>query len=118
MGIVAEESQWPWPDRCVVAALRTIVPRRSTAAVSSVLLLARITPWLPASDSGLTTHGNRAAEACCSVFSSKPHRRKLGCGTPARASSSRIQCLLRAAEAASSGVDGSQAAVLTAAECG
>ena len=79
------------------------MPRRRVSRVASCAgrSSARITPRLPESIVGLTTHGNRVAAAMTAGSSDKCHSLKAGDGTPAAANRQRMMCLSRAASAAS-----------------
>ena len=73
---------------------------RRTAATNWSTLLARMTPRLAESASGLTTHGNATPRAARNGSSFSAMRRKRGIGSPAAARHWRIWYLSRAAATA------------------
>ena len=68
---------------------------------------ARITPRLPDSPSGLTTHGRPTSRATAATSAPEGSRAKRGCGTPASASARRIAALSRVRATAAGGLCGS-----------
>ncbi len=81
-----------------------------TAAANSAGLLARITPWLAARDSGFTTHGNEISASAPSSEMPGAKAKKSGTASPARRKVSRCISLLRQISAASGGFPGKPSA--------